>query len=96
MLCRHVLLGGSRAAAGARAHVHGNAHPPVVDLDGASVEAQLHLLAREVVRHRVVVTLELDVVVDVHRGQLARAMSVRLRRQGPQERCLAVREDART
>ena len=43
----------------------GDAHALVVDLDGARVEAQLDALADQVVGHRVVVAVELDVVVDV-------------------------------
>ena len=64
---RHVLLGGGRAAAcGCERTCSGDALALVVDLDGARIEAQLDPLAHEVVGHRVVVALELDVVVDVH------------------------------
>ena len=95
VLGRHVLLERGRPAPPAASHVHGDAHALVVDLDGALVEAQLDALAGQVVGHRVVVPLELDVVVDVDARELARAVGVRLRRQGPQQRRLTLSEDAR-
>ena len=61
---RHVLAHRRVLAVRGRAHVRGDALAAMEHLDRARRDARPHLLAQQRVRHRVVVLLDLDVIVE--------------------------------
>ena len=64
MRARHVLGHGGVPAAGAAQQMAGDALSPVEQLDGALGDARLELLAQHAMRHRVVMAIDVDVVVE--------------------------------
>ena len=83
---RHVLGHGGVLAAARAAGVAGHALVGTEGLHQLGRDAQLHSLAHQPVRHAVVVTLELDVVVDADLGRLPDEQLEALGRQRPQRR----------
>ena len=65
------------------AHVRGDALTASIDLDGCWREPRLHLLVDQRVRDRVVMTIDLDVIVDVDASLLPFAVDKRHKRQRP-------------
>ena len=59
----------------------GDALASVEALDGAGGDADVELAFNEVVRYRVVMALDLDVIIDVHPGFLPLGVFVRCGRQ---------------
>ena len=73
--------------------MRGNALAAVEDLDRASRDARPNLLAQQLVRHRVAVLLDLDVVVEPDPALLPFGEDVRLGRQRLECRALQLREE---
>src|SRR3546814_16590174 len=76
------MLGHRRMPAiSAATHVHRDAFAAEKDLDGARGEAGLDLAAGEAMRHRVMVVIDGDMVVEPDPAALPLGMDPRLRRQ---------------
>ena len=66
--------------------MHGDALALVEQLDGAGGDAGLDLLAQQPVRHRIVMTVDIDVVVEGHAADAPFGINERFRRQRRQRR----------
>jgi hypothetical protein len=79
-------------AIGRRAHVGGNALAAAEDFNRSCGHACPNCLAQQLVRHRVVVLLDLDVVVEPHPAFLALGENLGLGRQRLENRALQLIE----
>jgi hypothetical protein len=62
----------------------GDAHAMIEDLDGGRRVARLQFLAHQLIRNAVIMSLDLDVIVDVRTDLLSLRQDVAFHRQGPQ------------
>src|SRR6266851_6890157 len=81
---RHVLGHGGVAAAGTAQQVTSDALAFVEQLDGALGNARLDLLAQQAVRHRVVMAVDVDMIVERDAALAPLGIDVGLDRQGRQ------------
>src|SRR4029077_17386245 len=85
---------GDEAPAAGGVQVTRNALTAVVDLQYVPGDAQIHALADQTVRHRVVATLELDVVIEEDLGSLPGGVLVGTLRQSTQRRSVQFQKAA--
>lgn len=82
MCCRHVRVNGRVAAFERAAHMAGNPAATMEQLDDRDGQAHVDLLARKAVRDRVVVTADVDVIVDADGSYFPFGVLVARCRQG--------------
>jgi hypothetical protein len=83
---RHVLWHGGVAAAQAAQQMAGDPLAPVEQLDRALGDARLDLLAQQAVRHRVIMAVDIDVVVESDAALAPLGVDVGLDRQSGERR----------
>ncbi len=92
MVVRHVHLAGGVSAAHVTSGMHRNTPPVTVDLNRMPVAVNPHPAAHMLVRHRVPVVVETDMVVEPDLGGAHLDVAVRQQRQRPQRRPLLLLE----
>jgi len=93
---RHVLGHGGVAAAGAAQQMAGDTLALVKQLDGALGDARLDLLAQQAVRHRVVMAVDVDVIVERDAALAPLGVDVGLDRQSSERRPIELVEQLAT
>ncbi len=79
-----VVVQGGRGMRNQAAAVRGDAHAMIEDLDNGGRVARLQFLAYQLIRHAVIMPLDLDVIVDVRTDLLPPCQDVALHRQRSQ------------